>query len=236
MNETQYVSEINGYKIKDSEARNDIGDLTNLNTTEKSNVVGAINEVNTNLGDLTNLNTTEKSSAVGAINEVNSNIGGLTNLNTTEKSSVVGAINEVNIKANDISKLNFTDFITYNTTNDNIYSTQNCTIGNGNITVACDSTGSTGKIYSDIDITPTDYTSDCFITIKTNLRPTENFYISPAGFSRNRTTNAINNCYLSLYTDGTVTIQIVPSDSNTIHNIILWPCVYFMKNFGDVSI
>lgn len=30
MNETQYVSEINGYKIKDSEAREKIGNLSNI--------------------------------------------------------------------------------------------------------------------------------------------------------------------------------------------------------------
>lgn len=59
MNETQYVSEINGYKIKDSEARTDIGDLTNLNTTEKSSVVGAINEVDDKVNDIGNFSGNE---------------------------------------------------------------------------------------------------------------------------------------------------------------------------------
>jgi hypothetical protein len=36
-----------------------IGDLTDLNTTEKSNLVGAINEVKTGLGKITKLNTTD---------------------------------------------------------------------------------------------------------------------------------------------------------------------------------
>ena len=94
-----------------------IGSLSNLNTTDKSNVVSAINEVNGNvtntddkIGTLTNLNTTDKSNVVSAINEVNGNvtntddkIGTLANLNTTNKSNVVSAINEVNnnlLKAN----------------------------------------------------------------------------------------------------------------------------------------
>ena len=100
-----------------------IGTLTSLTTTEKTNLVGAVNEVkgtadtalglaNTNkasIGTLTNLATTEKGNLVGAVNEVkgtadtalglaNTNkasIGTLTNLATTEKGNLVGAVNEV---------------------------------------------------------------------------------------------------------------------------------------------
>lgn len=57
---------------------NKIGDLNSLNTTEKGNLVGAVNEVNNkananekNIGDLTKLTTTEKGNLVGAVNEVN---------------------------------------------------------------------------------------------------------------------------------------------------------------------
>ena len=89
---------------------NNIGDLTNLETTVKSSLVGAVNEVNTkavnnntNIGVMTNLQTVDKTSLVGAVNEVNTiatgnstNIGTMANLQTTEKTSLVGAINEVN--------------------------------------------------------------------------------------------------------------------------------------------
>ena len=51
--------------------------------------------LNTNLtGSLTDLNTTDKSNLVSAINEVNSKVGNLSNLNTTDKSNLVDAINE----------------------------------------------------------------------------------------------------------------------------------------------
>lgn len=53
----------------------------------------------TRIGTLTNLDTTEKTNLVGAINEVDGYIGNLTNLETTISSSLVGAINEVNTKA-----------------------------------------------------------------------------------------------------------------------------------------
>ena len=59
------------------EAKNDIlaliGDLNDLNTTDKSNLVNAINDVLSTLtnvaGDLNDLNTTDKSNLVNAINE-----------------------------------------------------------------------------------------------------------------------------------------------------------------------
>ena len=50
---------------------NQVGDLSTLNTTNKSKVVLAVNEVNTKVGDLATLTTSVKTSAVEAINAVN---------------------------------------------------------------------------------------------------------------------------------------------------------------------
>ena len=86
----------------------EIGNLDNLTTTAKANLVAAINEVNskaatntTAIGTLANLTTTEKSNLVGAINEVNEDVsdvkeelGDLSDLETTDKSDLVSAINE----------------------------------------------------------------------------------------------------------------------------------------------
>ena len=81
-----------------------IGHIDDLNTTDKTNLIAAINEVlqtlNDTAGDLTNLNTTDKTNLVNAINEVLSTfstiIGDLADLTTADKTSVVNAINEVN--------------------------------------------------------------------------------------------------------------------------------------------
>ena len=76
---------LNGYEVKDEYARtigealiNEIGDLSNLETTDKLTIVGAINEIfndisgdSTKIGDLTDLHTTSKINIVSAINEVN---------------------------------------------------------------------------------------------------------------------------------------------------------------------
>ena len=63
---------------------NEIGTLANLTTTEKSNIVGSINEVNGKIGDNTNLKTEAKTSTVSAINEIVDN-------NETEKASGTSA-------------------------------------------------------------------------------------------------------------------------------------------------
>ena len=99
-----------------------IGSLQDLTTTDKTDLVSAINEVNASIGDvpaigdLEDLTTTAKTDLVSAINEVdgiadtntsnittNTNaIGVLTNLTTTAKTDLVSAINEVNDLTNKI--------------------------------------------------------------------------------------------------------------------------------------
>lgn len=84
-----------------------IGDLDSLTTTDKDNLVEAINEVDGNtdtnataIGTLANLTTTEKSNLVGAINEVNADVSDVkedlealisrgTGLNDTQKSLII---------------------------------------------------------------------------------------------------------------------------------------------------
>ena len=95
-----------------TELKTEIGDLTDLDTTDKDNLVDAINEVLatiTNIsGDLTDLNTTDKDNLVDAINEVlqtlSNTAGNLTGLNTTDKSNLVAAINEVLVDIADVQK------------------------------------------------------------------------------------------------------------------------------------
>lgn len=52
---------------------NGIGNISNLLTVAKSNLVAAINELRGEIGDLTQLDTTEKTDLVAAINKLNSN-------------------------------------------------------------------------------------------------------------------------------------------------------------------
>ena len=180
---------------------NNIGTMSNLNTTEKSSLVGAINEVNTqvgtntnnistntsnigtlgtNQGVMANLTTTEKSSLVGAINEVDaenatqtSNIGSLSNLETTNKSNLVSAVNEV------FNLFNLTSFKEYtqSSTSADLVLT-NCvydTSGGLNLTCATNSDGTVFKLYGFIKVKGTG--NNPKITLKnTGLNPPATAY------------------------------------------------------------
>ena len=68
---------LNGYSVKDETARNNAGALTDLTTDAKTNLVSAINEVDSHadtnaseIGTLSSLTTTDKTDIVSAINEV----------------------------------------------------------------------------------------------------------------------------------------------------------------------
>ena len=112
-----YVPDSN---IKQFTVEDVVGHLQDLNTTDKSNLVAAINElvqalideatrIDAMTGDLADLNTTDKSNLVAAINEVLLTIfdttGDLADLNTTDKSNLVNAINEVLTKVSALPKI-----------------------------------------------------------------------------------------------------------------------------------
>lgn len=100
----------------------EIGILSNLTTTSKSNLVSAINEHDSEIGNLSSLTTSNKSTVVAAINEVkgntvinSTNIGTMSNLTTTNKNSLVDAINEVKGKV-DTNTTNIGTLLNLNTT------------------------------------------------------------------------------------------------------------------------
>lgn len=98
---------------EENRAKSVEGDLTNLITVDKTNLVSAINEiqdkVGNNIGELTDLTTDAKENLVAAINEVdlhsdqnasaisqtNTRLGANADLTTTAKDTVVAAINEL---------------------------------------------------------------------------------------------------------------------------------------------
>lgn len=81
-------------RIADNEE--DIGNISTLNTVDRSTIVNAINELKSNIGGLSSLNTSTKNSIVAAINELNSNIGNKNLLTTDTNATIVDAINEIN--------------------------------------------------------------------------------------------------------------------------------------------
>lgn len=159
-----------------------VGDISDLTTTVKTDVVSAVNEINgglgnlgstvashttaignntTAIGNLADLDTVDKTNLVGAINEVDllatnnaTNIGNLNSLDTTNKNNLVGAINEVKGIADDITKFNLTVFKTYDVGSSSDFVCDNANFTpSGKIYIATNSDGSIFKMYGTMGYT-----------------------------------------------------------------------------------
>ncbi|WP_293686622.1 YadA-like family protein [uncultured Phascolarctobacterium sp.] len=108
-NKDNLVGAVNEVNKKANDAQTTADNALNKANDAQTTANSALNKANANenkIGALNSLTTTEKGNLVGAVNEVNNkananekNIGDLTKLNTTEKGNLVGAVNEVNKKA-----------------------------------------------------------------------------------------------------------------------------------------
>lgn len=250
-------------RIPDTEIdllKRDLGTKSALNTSDKTNLVSAINEVNTKVGVLGNLTTTNQDSSVDAINEVNANVGDLSSLTTTSKTSSVSAINEVNTSVSGIiSKFNISNYhnasrissdtdtaqITFGrffptistfSLNSNDVSAINC-----NINCATNDDGSLGKIYG-IFYCTVDYQLSAangypclrFRCSDFNVNvPDEGYTIVSAGV--NNCSGNINSANIYIGSDGYIYLYGTRSGStsNDTWQCVYTPSIYFFTNFGD---
>ena len=211
-----------------------IGTMSSLNTSEKTNLVGAINEVNTQVGS----NTSNIEQNTQDISANNTKIGTLADLSTTYKTNLVGAINEVktDTKTNkdSIDKFNLVNYKTFTTSE---ISSSNVSSISGDIKVATNSDGSIFKIYTS-NLSAVLTANNGSLTFNTDIRPTENITINGAGTSINevngdRTPVAISGFDIDINTNGVVTIALAKYQTADLIRLIINPCIYFAKNFGD---
>ena len=226
-----------------------IGTLSNLTTDSKSDLVSAINEVDshsdTNANNITQ-NTTDIASNTGAI-------GNLINLNTTAKNNLVSAINELkdvndtqntNIAENtaNIEKFNLNTFKSYNN-NDSDFNTNvdivDVNVARCNINIARNSDGSIFKIYGLLRFTAVQSTG--YIRLKnTGINPTEAFNVYGAINTANTDSNWNNPNNVGIETmyvnaDGSIDLKVV-APAGTNRQFTLPPCIYFAKSFGDIPV
>lgn len=222
-------------KANDNETH--IGTMNNLNTTEKSNLVGAINEVNTQVGT----NTSDIAQNTLDISANSTKIGTLADLSTTYKTNIVGAINEVKAEANtnrdNIDKFNLTHFDTYS---DSDFTKSNITSMNAQgFTVATNEDGSIFKVYGQIVCQKG--SGNASVSIQTRIRPTSNLTIAFSGMSFWEYSNANfqRGSSFSIDTNGILTIEINSFGSDPTQETIrkiYFPCLYFAKDFGDTPV
>lgn len=201
-----------------------IGTLSNLTTTEKSNLVGAINEVDSDLGTLSGT----VSGHTTAIADNTSDIGNLANLETTNKSNLVSAVNEVNTNTDNLTEKFDLTATSYGSGE---LALSGCTLTSGSITVAKNSDGSLCKVYGELLLNKTQQVGT--ITIhNAGINPTSEFTVSCAGFEFNANTYGFQTAGIIFKTNGDIDI-ISYGVSTGGARLVLMPFVIFTKDFGD---
>lgn len=199
-----------------------------------------IGVIETDIGTMANLQTTDKSSVVNAVNEVNTksetnktNIGTLGNLETTNKTTVVNAINEI---AEFLNVNNFTNIPVADISV--VQGLATLDTSRTNMTLATNSDQSLIKLYGTIYLT--NITANGRVRIKTSLRPTESMAIngSVLKWNYNRNNGDVNQVQVtgfSLDTSGNVETSFAyVGNSGESERISFIATLTFLKNFGDV--
>lgn len=200
-----------------------IGTLSNLDTTVKSDLVSAINEVNTQVG----LNTTAIGNNTTAIGNNTRAIGTLANLDTIDKSDLVDAINEI------VSQFNIGNPVTYDNSI-NPYTCDNGTVSYGNFTLVSNPMGSMAKIYGAVVHTPSTTNSSEITIGNSSLRPSTDIIINNAGLGISFSESATYIADLKIKTNGDIVLLIPGRPLNSLY-FVFQPFVYFIKDFGDTN-
>ena len=209
-----------------------IGTLSSLTTTEKSNLVGAINELDSDLGTLSGTVSQHTTDIAGNT----SAIGNLANLTTTNKSNLVGAVNEVKGQINDFNLTSFvTPTLTVTKTADG--SAAGITVNNNTIKIAKNSNGSLFKFYGSVQFVGQAYKGQLKYTFSNTGLPAidEAYTISNAaiGFLNDSTfTNQrVRDIKYETNGDITMTYEVGAASSEFVY---IPNCLYFNSNFGDL--
>ena len=205
-----------GADTKATANANAIGTLANLTTEAKTNLVSAINEVDTNAD-------AAAGTAAGAVTTAN-----------TAAANASTALNTVNALAA------YLTMSSINQVPSNKVSADSGNVTNATVTVATNNTGSLGKIYGVIRHNATS-TNGVNITldIDSGIHPASDITISPAGVSEKNQPSTTNSAYidqvqLTLKTNGNIVIRYWPGAAGD-NRVVLFPCLYFFEDFGDES-
>lgn len=217
---------IRAAQVNASANEDNIGTLNDLTTTAKTNLVVAINEIDshadTNAGDISTLGVSVAGNTT--------HIGDMLDLETTDKSSLVNAINELKAIINNFN------LTSYTTINQNDIVSNGGTLGDRTIKVAKNSDGSLAKIYGVISLTAISGSNT--ITIhNSGLNPANDIVINNAGILRIGSSpyspSAVD---ITIKTNGDIEINPKNLEAGSTCLYMLFPCLYFVKDFGDVPI
>ena len=215
----------------------DMGKIDTGIHNAQSTATGADGKATANataIGTLTNLTTTDKTDVVSAINEVDSNAD---TAQGTANTAINNAAAAKTTADNAIAMWNINQFNEYSysqTTNFTVTNGTLANIGGMKLMLAKNTDSSLFKLYGELAINPSAAPGQV-ITLKisnSGLNPTTAYSILNPGFlsTGNRNIDDITNLTVNPNGDVTVTVKIA---DNSTHYVRLFPCLYINKDFGD---
>ena len=190
--------------------------LANINS-HLSTLDTEISGLTTRVGTLETDNTTNKNN----ITNLTGRVGTLETDNTTNKTNIQSLEDYLNI--------NTFETVPMGTLTRGTIQTQN-------INVAKNSDGSLAKIYGNMTMNVSSNLGTTF-EIQTSLRPDQDIQINMLGVRQFR--DSFAELYVVnpiIHTDGRVTIENISTNVNMQNQkIFLFPCLLFIKSFGDVG-
>lgn len=222
----------------------DMGKIDTGINTAQTTATGADGKATANttaIGDLTNLTTTAKTNLVAAVNEVKT---GADAAATVAASATAAANNaattatQASTKVNNLaSYLTITNIVSIQKAS--MVASSGGTINRGDMKVATNASHTLGKIYGYVEHTPAsgNATQSINLNVDTGLRPASRFMISPAGICNTNGTSSnqvLRGVAAYINTNGTIDLTYWADDTNK-HVIYLLPCIYFFEDFGDES-
>lgn len=236
-----YLSDYNGDMLKIDTAMKTNADNISTAVSSIESVTTVANQANTTA----NTANTNATTAVNTANSANTTAG---NAQSTANSALSTATtaqstaNTANTKVDALAtSFNIDNFTNYNNTAS--WTKTNTNLTSVDITVATNSAGDVFKVYGEAVGTLPDPMNAGYISIQTDLRPESNITINCAGivgFSQmgHINFNTIRPAMFTVSTTGLLTVKLnaMNGDSSEIKRVILMPCLYFGKDFGDTPI
>lgn len=206
-------------------------DMLKIDTQMKANADG----ITANTSAISTANTTANT-ALSTAQGANSTANTANSTANTANSTATQALTKANANESEIARVkaefDMTNIKTYMQVDMSTNGSFSFS-GTPKITVATNSEGTIAKIYGTIRGTAT--LNDVDIRILTDLRPSSNFEISPAGMLVNNTSDTVIGIYnLQIDTDGILHIKVSGVNSTNLFFCQL-PYIIFVKDFGDVS-
>lgn len=193
---------------------------------------GTADAATTAIGTLNNLTTDAKTNVVAAINEVDSHADGAQNTASSALSTATSASTNVTNLAN---YFNLNSYTTYNSSNLTIVSGGGTIRNASTLTVARNADGSLAKIYGYIIIdNPTSTPARIKLNANTGLSTDSKITVTGTGFIENIPTDyGLTNLNIDINTDGTIEFYGAVSSYDNVAIIRCLACIIFVKNFGD---